>query len=196
MRAITKRRLVAGGVVLLVLLAVIGGIAIMKAIASGGEADPYTQGDSTSHDVSTDESTDDSEPDTNEVPDVSQEATVDLESVTYIAVGPMGLDVPYMKTIDGFEFYVFRTPAGTQYVEFRNPELVGTKCTDDSGTFASIIEDPASNEAATLTKTVDLAGTRYGLSLASDTCTSNVQLLNEYQAAFSDAFPLLRKLSS
>lgn len=196
MRATTKRRLVTGGVVLAVFLVVIATVAIIRAVVSDDNADPFVQEETTLQDPTTDTSSEATSEDSPTVPDVSEESTIDPSTVAYIAVEPMELDVPYVDKIGGFEFYVFRTPAGTQYAEFRNPELVGTKCTDDAGAFASIIEDPATNEAATLTKTVDLDGKRYGLSLASDTCTSNVSLLNEYQAAFSDAFPLLRKLSS
>ncbi|MCD8561627.1 hypothetical protein LRY29_00960 [Candidatus Saccharibacteria bacterium] len=177
-------------------MAVIAGVAIIRAVVSGGEADPYIQEQSTTQDTSSSDATDETAPDSTDVPDVSEETTIDPSTVAFIAVEPMELDVPYVDTIAGFEFYVFRTPAGTQYVEFRNPELVGTKCSDDLGSFASIIEDPATDEAATLTKTVDLDGTRYGLSLASDTCTSNAQLLDEYQSAFSEAFPLLKKIAS
>jgi len=88
-----------------------------------------------------------------------------------------------------------RTADSTEYVDFSAPELVGTKCTDDKGVFVSIIQNPSTDEgSATISKTVTVGEDSYGLSLASETCTSDVELLKQYQTSFSDAFTLLKSL--
>ena len=106
----------------------------------------------------------------------------------------MSITVSYVKGVGGFEFEVHRTPSGTQYVDFKSSDLVGTKCTDDEGIFATILESPGSDEQATLTKTIKLDGTTYGLSLAATTCTSDTTKLSAYQQSFNDAFSLLKKM--
>jgi hypothetical protein len=105
----------------------------------------------------------------------------------------MQITVSYVKVNAGFEYYVMRTASGTQYVEFSSPELVGTKCTDDKGVFASIIESPSTNESTTLSKTTTVDDTKYGLSLADATCTKDPELLKQFQSSFSDAFSLLKR---
>ncbi|NCS83196.1 hypothetical protein GW746_02145 [Candidatus Saccharibacteria bacterium] len=73
-------------------------------------------------------------------------------------------------------------------------DLVGTKCTDDKGVFATIIEDPSGSESQTLVATTEVGNKTYGLSLASETCTPDEELLSTYQTAFKDGFSSLRPL--
>lgn len=132
-------------------------------------------------------------PETNpgQTPDAS---TIDPAKVTTIDIAPMSIIVSYMKGVGGFDFEVLRTSGGTKYVQFSSPKLVGTKCTNDEGVFASIIEAPTADEAATLAKTTTVDGTTYGLSLADATCTPDAGLLKQYQDAFSEPFSLLKKM--
>jgi hypothetical protein len=122
-------------------------------------------------------------------------AAIDPSSVSTIDIQPLSLQVAYVKGIGGFEYVVKRSASGTQYVEFTSPQLVGTKCTNDSGAFASIIQNPSKDEAVTIDQSQSLDGTRYGLSLSDDTCTGDTDLLKKYQASFRDAFSLLKKTS-
>ncbi|MES2630342.1 MAG: hypothetical protein V4611_00075 [Patescibacteria group bacterium] len=126
--------------------------------------------------------------------DDTDQASIDPEQVSTVSIEPMTIVVSYMKGVGGFDFQVSRNANGTQYVQFSNAELAGTKCTNDEGVFASIIESPTSDETATLTKTTTVDGTTYGLSLAESTCTSNAELLKQYQNAFSEPFSLLKKM--
>lgn len=120
--------------------------------------------------------------------------TVDPETLTSIDIEPLGITVFYSKGTPGFEFSVLKTADQTQYVEFTSSDLVGTKCTDDQGAFASIIKNPSSNEAQTTSQTVKVGNDTYGLSLASAGCTSNADLLNQYQEGFKNGFSSLKAL--
>jgi len=126
--------------------------------------------------------------------DSNAEPAIDPEQVSTVAIEPMTITVSYMKGVGGFDYQVLRTPSGTKYVQFSSSNLVGTKCTDDIGVFASIIESPTTDEAATLSKTTTTDGMTYGLSLADTTCTSDAGLLKQFQDAFSGAFSLLKKM--
>jgi hypothetical protein len=90
-----------------------------------------------------------------------------------------------MKGVGGFEYEVLRAEGGRKYIELRNSELIGSKCDNDAGAFASIIETPSESEQGTLAKTTVVDGVKYGLSLALPTCTNNESLLKSYQDAFS-----------
>lgn len=138
-----------------------------------------------------------STPDTNTKPTDSTQPTTTLDPSTVgtVDIQPLSLAVSYVKGIGGFEYTVMRSSGGTEYVEFTSPQLVGTKCTDDTGTFASIIQNPDTNEASTITVTQAVDGTKYGLSLSDNTCTGNTELLKQYQTSFRDAFSLLKKTS-
>lgn len=106
----------------------------------------------------------------------------------------MTITVSYVKGVGAFEYQVLRTPSGTQYVEFRSTDLVGTKCTDDAGAFASIIQNPSSTDnTSSVSQTVELESTKYGLALSGTNCTPNVELLQQYQQSFSKGFSLLKK---
>lgn len=120
--------------------------------------------------------------------------TIDPELASSLDIEPMGITVFYVRGIPGFEFVIERTANGTEYVQFSSPKLVGTKCTDDDGVFASIIKNPSTTEAQSLSATTSVADDTYGLSLADATCTGNPALLSEYQEAFADAFSLLEAM--
>ena len=122
---------------------------------------------------------------------------LDPESVSSVAIEPLGIVVSYVKGIAGFEYAIYRTNDGTQYVEFMSAELAGTKCTDDAGVFATILKNPpAETDAATAELEKQLDGDTYALSLPDDTCTSDEALFAQYQAAFRDAFGLLALIES
>ena len=122
-------------------------------------------------------------------------AKVDPASLTSIAIEPLGISVAYTKGTPGFDFAVKKTASKTQYVEFTSSDLIGTKCTNDEGSIASIIKNPSSNEnQATISQTVKVGSDSYGLSLAGKGCTSDAELLDEYQAAFTNGFQSLTAL--
>jgi hypothetical protein len=193
-----KRKLVTTLAVLTILLLVIGVIAWIKA-AGQDKTDPYAAKDTTS---TTTEPTDDSSsmdsPENTEMstPEDSTNSTPTLDPATVgtVDIVPMTITASYVKGIGGFEYQVLRTTNGTRYVKLSSPELAGTKCTNDIGTFASILADPDSNESATLTKTTTVEGTKYGLSLEPATCTADAEKLQVYQKSFNDAFSLLKKM--
>lgn len=194
-----RRALITAIAILIVLLVAIGTIAIIRAVNSGKD-DPYVQPDpSTSSTETTNETpSDTTEPvtgDDGDTPTSSEEdaPTLDPATVGTIDITPMEITVSYVKGAGGFEYEVLRTANGTRYVEFRNESLVGTKCTNDKGAFASILAEPTSNESATLSKTTKVDDVTYGLSLEGTTCTGDVDALKAYQKSFSDAFSLLKK---
>lgn len=70
---------------------------------------------------------------------------------------------------------------------------MGTKCTDDTGVFASIIKSPASPEdKTTISETVVVDGVTYGLSLTGKNCTADLALLERYQTGFMNGFSALK----
>jgi hypothetical protein len=119
---------------------------------------------------------------------------VDPQTLTSIDVQPLGVTVFYSKGTPGFQYSVLKTADKTQYVEFTSADLVGTKCTDDQGVFASIIKNPSSTESQTTSQTVKIGNDTYGLSLASASCTSNADLLAQYQTGFKNGFANLKAL--
>lgn len=123
--------------------------------------------------------------------------TVDPSTLTSIDIEPLAITVFYTKGTGGFDFAVLRTSDGTRYVEFSNTELVGTKCSNDSGVFATIIKSPASpDDKSIIAETVEVDGVTYGLSLATDTCTANPDLLKTYQSGFRNGFSQLKAMTS
>lgn len=196
-----RKKLIIAGAILGVLLVAIGTVAAIKALNPSNN-DPYVKQTASGSvpsedDVSSDASKSDaseSSGTSNSTQKPSETPSVDPATVTTIDVAPMSLSVSYVKGVGAFEYQVLRTPSGTQYVEFKSTELVGTKCTDDEGAFASIIQNPSSSETnSTVSQTVDLDATKYGLALSGTNCTSNVELLGQYQQSFSKAFSLLKK---
>lgn len=120
--------------------------------------------------------------------------SVDPATLNSIDVEPLGVKVFYSKGTPGFEFSVLRAADKTQYAQFTSSDLIGTKCTDDEGVFASIIQNPSENDAQTISQTVEVGDDTYGLSLASAGCTSNTELLTIYQDGFKNGFAHLSSL--
>lgn len=185
-----------------VLLVAIGTVALMQALKSD-ESDPYAQTSSSdSGTVKTEEeavqnsdnNTSDEPAPSTDTEETSNQPALDPATVGTLDIPSAGITVSYVKGAGGFEYEVSRTQNGTRYVELRSAELIGTKCTNDVGAFASILLSPSSNEATTLSKTTVVEGTTYGLSLEATTCTSNEEKLKSFQQSFSDAFGLLKKL--
>ena len=121
-------------------------------------------------------------------------ATVDPETLNSVAIEPLGVTVFYTKGTPGFDFTVLKAAANTQFVQFTSPDLIGTKCTDDEGVFASIIKDATDSEAQTISETVKLGSSTFGLVLATAGCTGNVELLQSYQDGFKAGFSSLTAL--
>lgn len=191
-----RKALVTAVAVLIVLLALIGTIAVIKAIAGKDSSTQTTSEEAadTSKKSTSEESTapDDSENSTSN--QTSSNTALDPATVATIDIPAMEITVSYVKGIGGFEYEILRASGGTRSVEFRNASLVGTKCTNDLGTFASILENPTTDELAIVSQKTTVEDTLYGLSLADATCTTNPELLAKYQKSFSDAFYLLKKM--
>ena len=130
------------------------------------------------------------EPDTKEV----ETPTLDPTSVSTVAIDSLGVTVSYVKGVPGFAYSIDQSSSGTRFATFSSEQLVGTKCTDDAGVFATILKDPQQEDRATLTATKTVSGTVYGLSLPSATCTSDSALFDQYQTSFKDAFGLIQPL--
>lgn len=196
-----RRTLVTTLSILAVLLVAIGTVALIR-VLSPGKQDPYVQPEtSNTSDSSNSSDGTAANPDEGDTPVSSdgagqsgQEPALDPATVATIDIVPMTITVSYVKGIGGFEYEVLRANNGTRYVEFRSSRLVGTKCTNDAGTFASILANPTESERTTLAKTTTVDGVVYGLSLADTTCTSDAEKLQAYQKSFSDAFSLLKKI--
>lgn len=118
--------------------------------------------------------------------------TLDPTKTSTISIDSMGIVVAYTKGIPGFEFQVKRNGQGTQYVEFSSPQLVGTKCTDDVGLFATIIRNPKTEDEQTVDQSTKIGDDTYGLVLAEDICTNDAALLKKYQTAFSEGLSFLK----
>lgn len=182
-----------------VVLALVVTVALLVAFKPS-EDDPFREDAKTSQ-TDKDTSGTSTEPEEKSTPDETpaQESgeevpVLDPETVGSLDIEPIGLTISYVKGIGGFEYEVLRTPSGTRYVEFRSSDLVGTKCTNDKGAFASVLVSPQGSESATLSKKKTIEATEYGLSLVAANCTSNSDRLSEYQKSFSDAFHLLKEM--
>ncbi len=181
-----------------VLLVAIGTVALIRSLNPQSN-DPYVQENSSGSvpaddDANTQDTANENSTDSDQTKPSTETATLDPSTISTIDIAPMTITVSYVKGVGALEFQVLRTPSGTQYVEFRSTELIGTKCTDDAGAFASIIQNPSSTESnSTVSQTVDLDATKYGLALSGTNCTPNVALLEQYQQSFSKAFSLLKK---
>ncbi|MBC7459699.1 hypothetical protein H7200_03245 [Candidatus Saccharibacteria bacterium] len=187
-----KRRIVT--IIILCAIVLIVGIAVALIVGQNSTKDtpPDTTGTSDPATTNTDTTVDTPTGATDPV--VSETPTVDPATLSSVDIEPLGLTVSYTKGVPGFDFSVKRTASSTQYVEFSSAELIGTKCTDDEGLFASIIKNPSAAENQTVSQTVTVGGATYGLSLPAQGCTSNPTLLSEYQAAFKNGFPSLKTL--
>ena len=200
-----KKSLVLVSAIALVLVTALVTALIINAVNSHQEPVEPKGGepDVTSSSTKVDPAEEEDDSDSNEVSDqgevlstkdASGDSKPDSSEVSSIEVSQLGIEVSYISGINGFNYEVMRTPSGTRYVEFRNDDVIGTKCSDDDGVFASIVEDPQSVEDATLVKTIAVEGTVYGLSIAESTCTSDPELLKSYQDSFTKAFVLLAKI--
>lgn len=193
-----KRSLIIAITVLAVLLVAIGIIAIVNGM-KGKEKDPFVQKEqstSSTSDTNKSENTKPAENDTSKNGGSSKDAdaeSLDPSTLATITIEPMNLVVSYVKGAGGFSYEVNRTADGRRFVAFSSESLAGTKCTDDAGVFVSILESPNENEKATISKTTVVDGKTYGLSVASNTCTSDSTALQKYQDSFSKAFTLLKK---
>jgi len=122
-------------------------------------------------------------------------ATVDPATLSSLDVEPLGVTIFYTKGTPGFDFQVKRAGDGTQYAEFSATSLVGTKCTDDTGLFASIIKNPGlSGGQTTISQSVKVGDDTFGLSLSGKGCTGDVSLLEQYQSGFTNGFSNLQSL--
>lgn len=180
------------------LLLVIGLIVTMLTLTrTEAEPDPFlSDNTSVEEPAPEEEATVEETPEPEELPAVEEEAEpeIDPASVSAIDSAPLGVTVSYVRGVPGFEFQVKRTAASTQYVDFSSEELVGSKCTEDEGVFATILKNPTADESATLTTKKTLNENIYGLALPEATCTGDAELFARYQSAFEDAFGLLAEL--
>ncbi len=187
-----RKKLFAALAILAALLLIIGGIALAKSLSFTKSADSSSTAKKDTPAIS--DQTNSTNKSTPDVPKATDQPAVDPAKVNTVDIEPMQLTVSYIKGIGGFNFQVLKTPNGTTYVQFSSTKLAGTKCTNDEGDFASILESPTADESSTLAKTTVVGGTTYGLSLADGSCTSSPDLLKQYQDAFSEPFSLLKKM--
>ena len=124
-------------------------------------------------------------------PPVETPAAPNPATLRTLTISQLGIAIGYDKSLPGVSYVISRTPAGTQYVDLMNEQLEGDICTNDDGTFASIIKNPTSGDQAALTTTVKVGDDTYGLSLPSAGCTSNADLFSKYQASIKATFPYL-----
>lgn len=179
--------------VLAVAVLAIGIVAFVRSLTPPSSSE--SQQSSSNKDQPVQKPADTTENPTTAVPEnTADQPAIDPERVSTTDIEPMMITVAYIKGIEGFDFQILRNPNGTKYVQFSSESLVGTKCTDDMGVFASIIENPTADERGTLSKTTVVDGTTFGLSLADEACTNNSEQLKQYQASFSEPFSLLKKM--
>jgi hypothetical protein len=185
---------------LIAALAVVGALVLIIAIVAVVKSKSSTDSSASTQTSQKDTPEARNESETTDMPQVTKpaetttEPSIDPATLAIVTIEPVSLAVSYLKGVGGFDFEVLRTSSGTKYIQFSSTKLAGTKCTDDKGQFASIIESPSSDESATLTKTTIVDGTTYGLSLADETCTNDSDLLKQYQDAFSGPFSQLKKM--
>lgn len=191
-----KQAIVTGSTVLGLLILVIIGVVVVQSMFSSGDDRRYEQPNIENTPAEESPKQEEQKPAPEKEKPAEEEAKLDPATVSSISIAQMGIEVSYIKGIGSFEYAIKRTPGGSQYVEFKNETLRGTKCTDDQGVFASIIEKPTTAEASTLTKKKTVDGIEYGLSLAATNCTSDEALLKKYQDSFSKAFGLLKTSSA
>jgi len=178
-------------IVLTALVLLIGGAALAKSLSGSSSKSAPTQTPATTSSSGAQAETDGDQTTKTEA---AVTPAVDPATLNSIAVEPLAINVFYTKGVPGFDFTVKRTTDGTQYVEFSNSDLIGTKCTGDIGPFASIIKNPTATALPTVTETVKVGSDTYGLSLAAKDCTANATLLDQYQTAFTNGFKSLTAL--
>lgn len=184
---------IVAAVAFVVVLLIIGGVILLD--KANHHAPTVVTPDVSNHSTTTkDTPTETDITETDQTPKETKPPTVDPSTLNSIDVEPLGVTVFYSKGTPGFQFSVLRAADNTQYAQFTSPDLVGTKCTDDEGVFASIIKDPSENDAQTINQTVKVGDDTYGLSLASAGCTSDTELLTTYQNGFKNGFSNLKSL--
>jgi cytoskeletal protein RodZ len=186
-----RKRLVIAASVLGLVVLIVGTVALLHFLNRPNDPNP----DTTTETAQPEKQETTPQPETvTEEPDTTQ-STVDPATLASIDIEPLEITVSYSRGVGGFEYSVQRTSSGTRYVDFSSSELVGTKCTDDSGVFASIIQGVKSEEDnTTISQTTKVGETTYGLSLTGDNCAADLDLLKEYQAAFSNGFSQLKEM--
>lgn len=186
----SKRSFIVTIIVLVIVLLIVGAVVLAKKMNQPSTTDTTnTSKQATPTKDSATDTTDTSSP-TADAPT----SAADPDTLTSVDIEPFGVTVFYSKGTPGFEFTVLKTANQTQYVQFTSSDLVGTKCTNDQGEFASIIKNPSTDESQTTSQTVKVGNDTYGLSLASAGCTSNPDLLAQYQAGFKNGFASLKAL--
>lgn len=186
----SKRGLIVAIVVLAVVLLFVGAVALTKK-TNQPAATPSTN---TSKDATATKNTATETDTTDTSAATTTQPSVDPASLKSLDIQPLGVTVFYSKGTPGFEFTVLKTADQTQYVQFTSTDLVGAKCTNDQGAFASIIKNPSTSETQTTSQTVTVGSDTYGLSLASASCTANPDLLAQYQTGFKNGFSSLKAL--
>ena len=190
-KAQAKKRLIVTLIVLAVILLVVAGVYARYTSQTRSDTDTKTTSAADIPPKATTTETDKAE----ETKPASEAVAVDPESLSSVAIEPLGVTVFYTKGTPGFDYSIKKTADSTQYADFTSTDLVGTKCTDDDGLFASIIKNPASSGAdTTISKTVKVGDDTYGLSLTGAGCTNNTELLSKYQNGFSEGFTSLTAL--
>lgn len=181
-----KKILVTSILVLLLIVGSVWGYTLLRSSSSSEETPVVT--------VPEDDSSQNQAQDDQSRTETVKEFVADPSTVSTVDIAPLGVTVSYVKGIPGFEYVIERTQNNTQYVDFLSPQLAGTKCTDDKGVFASIVQDPVGVDAATISVSREVGGHTYGLSLPDDTCTADGVLFAQYQKSFKDAFGLLKTI--
>lgn len=183
-----RKRLITTIIVLGLTVLIVGGVVVWQSLNQPEPAPAESSTDSSQQQDAPLEEAPAAEADETSLP------AVDPSTLASIDIEPLEITVFYTKGTGAFEFEVLRASDGTRYVEFSNAGLVGTKCSDDNGVFATIIESPASSDdSSIISDTVEVDGTIYGLSLATDTCTADPALLDTYQSGFINGFSQLEK---
>lgn len=116
----------------------------------------------------------------------------DPSTVKNLDISQLGLTLNYDRTLPGLSYEIKLTGSGTQYVSLMYDGLIGDKCTGDTGEFASIIKNPTSADSVAIKNTVKLGNDTYGLALPDSSCTSNVDLFNQFQASMTANFPYMK----
>jgi len=191
----TKGQGKAGLIITIVILGltvlVVGAIAFWQSAGRGSDE----KATETTETTSQEETATDTPAKTEETETPAPVSDVDPATLSSIDIEAMSITVFYTKGLPGFEYVIKKTADNTQYIEFTAPQLVGTKCTDDTGSFATIIKNPISPEnQSTISATTKVGNDTYGLSLAGKNCTPDEALLDKYQTAFSNGFSSLKAM--
>lgn len=122
---------------------------------------------------------------------VSTPTAPDPSTIKQLEIAQLNVVLGYSNTLPGMSYSIGKTTAGTTYVQLANDQLIGDKCTDDEGVFATILKDPSSTDNTTVSTTVKVGNDTYGLALPSDACTADQDLFDQYQTSMKQNFPFL-----